>query len=342
MVGPYDWRRVLQHEYTHTVSLSRTVNRLPHWFTEACAVYHEDAPRDEDTWNLLSKAFDSDTLFDLEAINLAFSRPKLPTDRAQAYAQGHWMYQFIVDRWGDRMPLELMDAYAAGEPEARAFERLLGLDEADFLGEFTDWAEQDLRDHGLLATEGVPTARELVESLPEGETLNAAHARSWLETNPGHPELLSMLVGFALRDRGNLIDEEMVGLLEAMSRARPVAELPHRLLARHFLETGQPDEAIEHLEFLDVRASYEPAFAASLAELYAQRNEDELATAKAERATQVSPFDPRLRELAARVAIATDRLSDARRHIEALILLEPDRQQHFRRLEAIEGLIEEN
>lgn len=335
MVGPYDWRRVMQHEYTHTVSLSRTVNRLPHWFTEACAVYHEDAPRDESTWNLLLKAFNTGTLFDLEEINLAFSRPKLPTDRAQAYAQGHWMYQFIADRWGDRMPLELMDAYAVGEPEAEAFERLLGLNETDFLDEFSDWARNDLRAQGLLPPEGEPSATGLVEGLADDEVLSAALAQSWLETYPGHPEVLEILVGLTLRSQGDVIDGETARLLETFAEARPVAELPHRLLARHYLETGRPDEAIEHLEFLDVRSSYEPAFAASLAELYAQRRDHGPATAKAERATQISPFDPRLRELAARVAISTERLGDARRHIEALILLEPDRQQHHRRLEAI-------
>lgn len=31
--GEYDWVRVLRHEYVHTVTLSRTHNRIPHWFT---------------------------------------------------------------------------------------------------------------------------------------------------------------------------------------------------------------------------------------------------------------------------------------------------------------------
>ncbi|RMD60593.1 MAG: hypothetical protein D6824_09225, partial [Planctomycetota bacterium] len=102
-VGPnhlseYDWTRVVQHEYTHTVTLSRTHNRIPHWFTEAAAVYAEQKPRDYETVKLLVEALRSGELFDLKQINVAFVRPKKPTDRAQAYAQGHWMYEFIVER----------------------------------------------------------------------------------------------------------------------------------------------------------------------------------------------------------------------------------------------------
>jgi len=31
----------------------------------------------------------------------AFVRPKRPTDRSLAYAQGHWMYQYMIEKWGE-------------------------------------------------------------------------------------------------------------------------------------------------------------------------------------------------------------------------------------------------
>src|SRR6185503_18890008 len=43
-LGPFDWPRVLQHEYTHTITLSQTRNRVPHWLTEAAAVSMEGSP----------------------------------------------------------------------------------------------------------------------------------------------------------------------------------------------------------------------------------------------------------------------------------------------------------
>ncbi|MFN9972686.1 MAG: peptidase MA family metallohydrolase, partial [Phycisphaerae bacterium] len=121
-VGAYDWARVVQHEYAHTVSLDRTNNRLPHWFTEAAAVYLEDSPKDWSAVQILTRAFETQTLFDFEEINIAFTRPKKPTDRGQAYAQGAWMYEFMVERFGPEAPLKLMDRYAAGDREPEAFQ----------------------------------------------------------------------------------------------------------------------------------------------------------------------------------------------------------------------------
>jgi hypothetical protein len=48
-MGLFDWPRVIQHEYTHTITLGQTRNRIPHWLTEAAAVSMEPAPRSYDT-----------------------------------------------------------------------------------------------------------------------------------------------------------------------------------------------------------------------------------------------------------------------------------------------------
>src|SRR6185436_13057722 len=98
-LGTYDWVRVVRHEFTHTVTLARTNNRIPHWFTEAAAVYLELSPRDYPTCQLLAGALDNDRLFDMTEINTAFVRPRRQSDRQQAYAQGHWMYEFILQQW---------------------------------------------------------------------------------------------------------------------------------------------------------------------------------------------------------------------------------------------------
>ncbi|MEL7238042.1 MAG: tetratricopeptide repeat protein, partial [Planctomycetota bacterium] len=37
-LGPYDWARVLRHEYVHTITLGATDNRIWHWLTEGIAV----------------------------------------------------------------------------------------------------------------------------------------------------------------------------------------------------------------------------------------------------------------------------------------------------------------
>ncbi|MFM8699515.1 MAG: hypothetical protein ACKOF7_12850, partial [Phycisphaerales bacterium] len=47
-LGRFDWEDVLRHEYVHTVTLDRTRNRIPHWFTEALATRLETKPRSFD------------------------------------------------------------------------------------------------------------------------------------------------------------------------------------------------------------------------------------------------------------------------------------------------------
>src|SRR5690606_1170635 len=104
----------------HTVTLARTRNRIPHWFTEAAAVYLEHAPRRFEQVQMLTAALQRGGLLSLDRINIAFVRPAEPNERGLAYAQGHWMYEFIVERWGGRAPLELMDLYAQGVEEREA------------------------------------------------------------------------------------------------------------------------------------------------------------------------------------------------------------------------------
>ncbi len=344
--GPFDWPRVLQHEYGHTVALSRTRNRVPHWFTEAASVELEDAPRDMRTWRLLAAAFEGGTLFDLDQINIAFVRPEKPTDRAQAYAQGNWMYHWILTEWGARAPLDLMDRYAQGEAEASAFEAELGVTRDEFMERFTAWAEADLREHGMLPASDAPSIPEMIEAdSREGEEVrpDRAFVERWLGQFPGHPDLRELAARVALEaapgGADGRLSDEVVSALVAYAAARPVDDWPHRLLARHYLSFDEGDaarfSAVEHLEFLDAREQSSTAFASSLARLYAERGEHGAARVKAERATRIAPFDAGARELAARVALVAGDAARAKRHIEALAFLEPDREIHKRRLEAV-------
>jgi len=349
-IGPYDWARVLQHEYTHTVSLSRTHNRIAHWMTEAAAVYLEDAPRDTATWKLLADAFRNDALFDMDEINFAFVRPKKPTDRAQAYAQGHWMYEFVIERWGPGAPLELMDRAAEGMEPNEAFKVVLGVDHEAFLAAFKQWARGQLEQAGLLLDEQVPTLSELlepwlakwvaegVEPTPE-RRLEALHAV--LADVPNHPDVVEAVILAETARTGGEPTAELLELLERYARLRPVDELAHRLLARWYLTRDDPDEqlkAIPHLEYLDVRQTQGASFAAELSRLYVRAGDLERAWLKAERATMVAPFDANLREHAARIALVRKDLQAAERHIEALTIIEPDREQHMRRLEAVRAM----
>jgi tetratricopeptide (TPR) repeat protein len=355
LVGPYDWARVVQHEYVHTVTLSRTKNRLPHWFTEASAVYLEDAPRDWTTVQLLTQAYETGELFDLDTINLGFVRPRKPTDRSLAYAQGHWMYEFMIERFGDRAPLDLMDLYATGATETAAFESILKTSREQFLADFKLWAATQLQAWGMRPRESAAgegpegEAQPTLEALFTQEFGEDGPPRSgppqdavdrWLESYPNHPDVLKLAISLATPRSGDIVSAanespKLVDLLERYAVARPVDPLPHRLLAKIRLASTDPTAAIPHLEYLDAREQSTTAYAEELARQYAAQQDWTKALRKSERATQISPYETRVREFAATIALRAGDLDVAERHIRALIALEPAQSVHQRRLEAI-------
>jgi len=375
--GEYDWVRVIQHEYTHTISLSRTGNRIPHWFTEAAAVYVENAPRDYPTCQLLLRALDTDTLFDLRQINVAFVRPEKPDDRAQAYAQGHWMYQYMVHHYGSSAPLRLMDEYAKGVREAAAMQSVLGVSQEQFMRDFTAWAREDVKQWGMLPSPSIkellfeatikdPINREALRvavgeyaalggwKLSTGSRLGAEWyelpfvqatpelVEFWSVTFPDHADVLELFLSDQLVLTDNKATPELVPLLERYAKARPVDPMPHRLLAKLYLAENKGAEAIPHLEYLDVREQYSPTYAVELAKRYSATGDLDRAWAKALRATRIAPYDPTHRELAAAVAIRRGDLAAAERQINALIELEPDQPKHKQRLEALRARMKSN
>jgi tetratricopeptide (TPR) repeat protein len=369
-VGHYDWPRVVQHEYTHTVTLSRTNNRIPHWMTEAAAVHLEDAPRDYSRCQMLAQRLQDGALFDLDEVSIAFIRPRHPSDRSMAYAQSQWMYEYIIDRWGSDAVLELMDAYARGDSQDEALVSVLDETPQEFMEDFEPWARVQVVSWGLLPREGEPTLqaimlesaladeadrRGLLEWLadasmdavwraagadapptpnPKMGEATLEQVDTWLEAHPTHADLLELAVRRRLDAGDGHITPELVSLLERYADARPVDPLPHRLLAQYYLDGEDKSLAIEHLAWLDAREQHSVAYAAELARRYEALKDWDDAHRYAERVTQMAPYRADDRELAARIAIQAKRYDDAERHLRALIMLEPDRDIHTKRLEA--------
>ena len=165
-LGLFDPLAVLRHEYTHTVTLSMTKNRIPHWLTEAVAVTLEDTPRTFDTCQMLAAAWQTGTLFDMDEINWGFIRPRKPTDRAQAYAQGRWMIEFVERTYGWEPLRKLLFSYADGIKEDEAMRRAFGVSRAEFFERFKDWAGGEVRAWGL---DPRPSMRDLALRLTTGD-----------------------------------------------------------------------------------------------------------------------------------------------------------------------------
>ena len=384
-LGLFDWLKVLRHEYAHTITLSQTRNRIPHWLTEAAAVSIEGTPRKYQTARDLAARWQRGDLFDLDEINWAFVRPERPGDRSFAYAQGHWMVEYMNERFGSDALIRLLGRYFEGVREIDAIPQALGVSRDEFYEEFVVWAGKQVESWGL---DPSPTLDELSDRIREqdddqlllleqarkrrlekiagmlaGEIGQAssgntarAQAENWpslqrppveiqdealkalLKEFPDHPDLIEIV----LRRSSNLdgeLTKESRSLLERYAKARPVDPFPHRVLARELLISDQPEDAIPHLVELDLRSEKENAFALKLANLLRSTGRYQEALDAAERAVRMDPYRPSNRELAAAAAIEANNLPAAMRHIEALLVLEPEEALHVRRIEAIKRLL---
>jgi len=347
-IGRFDWLDTLRHEFVHTVTLDRTANRIPHWFTEAVAVDTERRERDWPTYELLARALQQDALFDLDEIKWAFVRPKKPSDRSQAYAQGHWMVQFMREAYGQATITQLLDRAARGEREADAFVAVLGISRERFMADFKVWAAEQVDSWGLAAK---PPLTELLKSAQEGEApadgeaagapISSEQLEQLLAQHPLHPDLLELAARRAVREADDALPESAVELLRRYAQARPLDPWPRRRLAAVAIDAQRWDEARGHLAFLDAREDADPAFALELARIERLRKEPRTALQAAERAARIDPFNAPTRELAAACAVEAGELSAARRHVLALTRIEPTRDQHRRRLERLDALIAE-
>ena len=388
-LGLFDWLKVLRHEYAHTITLSQTRNRIPHWLTEAAAVSIEGVPRKYETTRQLAERWRRHDLFDLDEINWAFVRPKRPSDRSFAYAQGDWMVEFMNERWGDDALVELISLYFDGVQEKDAIPRALGISRADFHRDFVAWAGEQVKAWGLdpepsldvladrvrmrdaaqlerledarrvrLERIAALVAGEIGRPLRPGESpeeIRTAGAgwpdlerppveiddealRELIAEFPDHPDLLELTIRRTLRNDENVSDE-VRSMLERYAEVRPVDPYPHRVLARDLLESDQPAMAIPHLRELDLRSEKDNSFALEIARLSREVGSKEEAQTAAERAVRMNPYHAANRELAAACAVELGDLDSARRHIEALVILEPDQPRHSKRLEAVERLI---
>ena len=160
--GTFDWVRVVRHEYTHTVTLEQTKNRIPRWLTEAAAVSMELAPRAYGDCVMLARSYHDGMLFDLEELEWAFKRPKRPGDAHRAYEQAHWMIEFMFERYGREAVIAVLEGFFAGRRGADAIAAGLGADAHVFLEAFRHWAGEQVEAWGLAPQ---PSMTELTDEL---------------------------------------------------------------------------------------------------------------------------------------------------------------------------------
>ena len=296
--GSYNIANVLKHEFTHTVTLAATNNRIPHWFTEGLAVGQEDRPRSFSWRKLLTDAIRRDRLFTLESIDWSFMTPKRSTDRMQAYAQSEWMCEYIVERFGSDKINAMLKRFADGWSQPQVFTEELGIETTDFDRDFKLWARQQARIWGfdLTPTESVLKLRTLALLQGDSAEVQARLARAELDADDHERALQAARRALELNENETTALEVFVDALE-----RSITEESTEKEVRACQDEALP--ALRRLEKLDPKSWTPPKMLASIA---LQRREDRQAVEHLKRLKELCPHDPFSWQALARIYLKSD------------------------------------
>jgi tetratricopeptide (TPR) repeat protein len=268
--GPFNWAQVLRHEFTHTVTLAATDNRIGHWMTEGLAVLEERSPVPWDWVPMLYNTVKKKELFSIDQLTWAFVRPKRPIDRQLAYAQSHWICQYIEQTWGHDATLEMMRAFKEGKSQEQVFPEILGKSTTEFSADFEKWAEAEVAKWGY----DEETTAKYDELRKKGEAL--VKGRRYADA---------------------------VAVWEEIAAIRPVDPLPHQRLAGLYLtkEVNQPTKAADHLVALSKVDLKDNRYAKRVARLFRDTGDLPKAASYAQWSVYVDPYDLDAHELLAEI-----------------------------------------
>lgn len=270
-LGTYNWSQVLRHEFTHTVTLAATDNRIGHWFTEGLAVWEEHCPIRWEWVPMLYHAVKEHELFSMDNLTWAFVRPKKPNDRALAYAQSFWICQYIEQKYGHEAILKMMEQFRLGKTQDDVFPAVLGVSIQTFSDEFFAWTEKQVATWGY----DEETTKKVEELEQKGQ--NEIDSRSYVEAQKTWEEI---------------------------AKLRPMDQLPHQRLAGLYLdkETGDSAKAKRELLKLDALALKDDRFAKRIARLCLDEKDAKEASKYAMEAVYIDPYDLSAHELLLKVS----------------------------------------
>ena len=283
--GTYNWPNVLRHEFAHAVTLSATKNRLPHWFTEACAVWQQPERRSYDAVECLVKAVRKGRLFPIRKLDWGFIRPKRRGDRELAYAQAEWVMEHIIATRKFGAVARMLRAFGEGKSQPEVFREVLGIGEAEFDKAFATWAKQQVRRWGFdpAAPPDYTKARKAVKKNPESAAAHAnlalaqlvrrkaegaeTAARKALELDENNTRALGVLALVLVKGEHY---EEAIEIAERLTKLRSDSRIAPRVLADSYLKKHRWGRAIAALETLKLRQPLAPHSYQELARIYVQ------------------------------------------------------------------------
>ena len=230
---PYNWARVVKHEFSHVLTLQRTNFNIPHWYTEALAVRTEGNNIPETWRRLLIDRRENGTLFTLETVNNGFQRPKNGNDWQMAYCMSRLYARHMEETAGAEALFRMVEAYRSGKKTPAAIREVFGQSLAEFEKGFSQFLDRVL----VEINEG---------KVPRGPTLAAAEKS--LAAEPGDVERQAAVAWAILNDAPPARAPEAATIADKILEQQPQHPLALATLARLDLRERKERSAKKKLE----------------------------------------------------------------------------------------------
>ncbi|QEH36398.1 tetratricopeptide repeat protein [Aquisphaera giovannonii] len=324
--SPSNWESVLWHEFCHSVTLSKTRNKMPRWLSEGISVY-EEGQQDPAWKTVLNPRFREmilgDDLTPLSQLSSAFLAPKSAQHIQFAYFESALAVEFLVKSAGLDGLKGVLDDLGAGRTinDSLPARTRMSLSELD--GAFARFARERAE----------ATARGLTwEDVDVADDASSRDVEAWLKSHPTSFKGRQLLATRLIAEKR--WPEAKAALTELKERYPEYVgpENPYMLLAA--IDRQASDPAAEHAVLDELAARDGDASAAyiRLMELdEAAGNWDGVAR-NANRLLAVNPLVPAPHRSLARAVEHLGRRDDAIAAWKALALLDDTdpAQTHFR------------
>lgn len=261
---PFNWARVVKHEFVHIVTLQQTRFNIPHWFTEALAVTSEDIERPA-VWNqLLLERVPAGDIWSLDELTPVFQRPESPLDWQFAYCQSRLYAQYMIEEFGEECIARMLDCYRRNLDTAQAIVDVFKMPVPEFEDGYREFLQQQVHDLETVhqqRRQSIVEAEKEYEQRPEDPAAMAAFSQALygagrrrqarelaeqaIRRNPREPSAAVVLARLELPGRHF---EAAAALLEAaLDREQPHPDVLG-LLARIRLLQRRPADAVDLYE----------------------------------------------------------------------------------------------
>lgn len=316
---PFNWARVLKHEFVHVITLQQTGFNIPHWFTEALAVTSEGGTRPAEWNRLLAERVPRGELFNLDTLDDTFARPESPDDWQFAYCLSRIYAQYMIETCGDDCIRRLLGAYRRNLSTGQAIEEVFGIEQAAFEEGYRRYLQalvDKLRTGSAPLTATLADLEEAHLANPRDPENRAAFAYGLLQA--GRRQKARQLASDALSSDSNtplaavvlsdlkLSSKDVDGarklLQKALDRHHPHSQVLARL-AELELEQGNYAPAAELYELGSRHFADDPQWLRGMAAAYWRPGEEERLKPVLEQLAMQTPDDVTVRKKRAEIAL---------------------------------------